>query len=219
VTNAPPTVRRPIFRGWSHALAIGPALVGTALLVASARGDPIKQLSLLLYGATLVSLFSVSTVYHRHTWSLERRARFRRLDTATIFVMIAGTYTPIVVTVLSGLTRVAMFSAIWILAISGVVLVVCRIPVRHGILTGLYLALGWVSLIIMPQVVQRVGWGGVATLAAGGVFYSLGAAAYALKRPRLWPAVFSYHEVFHLLVIAASACFFLFMVQHVVPLQ
>ena len=212
-------VGRPILRGWSHAVAVGPALIGAALLVVSLRGDSIKQLALLVYGATLVALFVVSAAYHLHPWSPERRATVRRIDRAAIFVVIAGTYTPIVVTVLSGPNRIAMISAIWVLAISGVVLVIGRIPVRPIFLTGLYLTLGWFSVIIMPLVVERVGWGGFAILVAGGVFYSLGALVYALKRPRLWPAVFSYHEVFHLLVIAASACFFLFMVENVVPLH
>jgi hemolysin III len=200
-------------------LAIVPALIGTAVLVASAGDDSVKQISLLVYGATLVLLFTVSAIYHVGTWSLERRAMIRRFDTSNIFLMIAGTYTPVVVTVLSGTARIVMLSAIWALALAGVVIVVTRISMRHGILIGLYLALGWLSIFVLPLLVQRVGWIGVANLAAGGVFYSIGAAAYGLKRPRLWPSVFSYHELFHLLVIAASASFYLFMVRNVVPLD
>ncbi|HLZ07006.1 MAG TPA: hemolysin III family protein, partial [Chloroflexota bacterium] len=211
MTNNPPAIRRPVLRGWLHALAIGPAVIGTTILVGAAPGDSVKQLSLLIYGATLIWLFTVSAVYHVGTWSTERRATIRRLDNANIFVMIAGTYTPIVVTILSDFARVAMLAAIWTLALAGVVVVVRRISMRHGILIGLYLALGWLAVFVLPLLEQRVGWGGIATLAAGGVFFSLGAVAYGLKRPRLWPAVFSYHELFHLLVLAASASFYLFM--------
>jgi hemolysin III len=218
LTKDPTALRRPVLRGWFHALAIGPAVGGTAVLVGAALGDGVKQLSLLLYGATLISLFTVSAVYHVGTWSPERRAMIRRLDNANIFVMIAGTYTPIVVIVLSGFARVAMLAAIWTLALAGVVVVVRRISVRHSILIGLYLTLGWLAVLVLPLLQQRVGWGGIAILAAGGVFFSLGAASYGLKRPRLWPSVFSYHELFHLLVIAASASFYVFMVRDVIPL-
>jgi hemolysin III len=218
LTKDPPALRRPVLRGWLHALAIGPAVIGTAVLVGAAPGDSVKQLSLLLYGATLISLFTVSAIYHVGTWSPERRAMIRRLDNSNIFVMIAGTYTPIVVTVLTDFARVAMLAAIWTLAIAGVFVVVRRISLRHGILIGLYLALGWLAVLVLPLLEQRVGWGGIALLAAGGVFYSLGAASYGLKRPRLWPSVFSYHELFHLLVIAASASFYLFIARDVVPL-
>ena len=219
LTNDPPALRRPVLRGWFHALAIGPAVVGTAVLVGAALGDGVKQLSLLMYGATLISLFTVSAIYHVGTWAPERRAKIRRLDNANIFVMIAGTYTPIVVIVLSDFARVAMLAAIWTLALAGVVVVVRRISTRHGILIGLYLALGWLAVLVLPLLQQRVGWSGIAILAAGGIFFSLGAASYGLKRPRLWPAVFSYHELFHLLVIAASASFYFFMVRDVVPLE
>jgi len=171
LTKDPPTLRRPILRGWFHALAIGPAVVGTGLLVGAALGDGIKQLSLLLYGATLIWLFTVSAIYHVGTWSPERRAMIRPLDNANIFVMIAGTYTPIVVIVLSDFARVAMLLAIWTLALAGVVVVVCRISMRHGILIGLYLALGWLAGLVLPLLQQRVGWGGIAILTAGGVFF------------------------------------------------
>jgi hemolysin III len=213
------TKERPLLRGWLHALAIVPALLGTVVLVDATRGDGVKQASLLLYGVTLVLLFVGSAMYHVPTWSPESRATLRRIDHANIFVMIAGTYTPIAVTVLSGLVRAALLSLIWTLAIGGVAITLGRLSVPRGVLVALYLALGWISVAVMPLVVQRVGWVGFGEIAAGGVLYSLGAIVYKVKRPRLWAAVFSYHEVFHALVIAATGAFYVFIVQNVVPLS
>ena len=211
-------LQRPLLRGWSHALAVALALFGTIVLVNATRGDNLKQLSLLLYGTTVVLLFTISATYHLGRWAPPERARLRRVDHATIFVMIAGTYTPIAVTILSGPARIALLAGIWALALLGVGLVLYRGPVRRGVLTALYLALGWLSVAIMPLVIERVGWAGVANLAAGGLLYSVGAVAYALKRPRLWASVFGYHEVFHLFVIAAGGAFYIFMLQEVVSL-
>jgi len=212
------TTERPLLRGWSHALAIGPALLGTVVLVEATRGDDVKQVSLLLYGVTLVMLFVGSAMYHLPTWSPESRSTLRRIDQANIFLMIAGTYTPIAVTVLSGLVRSTLLSLIWTLAVGGVAITIGRLAVSRGALVGLYLALGWISVAVMPLVVQRVGWIGFGEIAAGGLLYSVGALVYRAKRPRLWVAVFSYHEVFHALVIAAAGAFYVFMVHNVVPL-
>jgi hemolysin III len=211
-------LRRPYLRGWSHALAVAPAVAATIVLVVLARDDRGRQLGLLVYGLTSVLLFSISAVYHIGTWSPSTRAALRRLDHTNIFLLIAGTYTPVTVTVLDGAWRISILAAVWALALLGILLtVVAMHRVPRSALTLCYLAQGWVALVALPKIGGAVGWGGLAFLLGGGLLYSLGACTYAVQRPRLWPRFFGYHEVFHLLVIAANTVFFLFMLLRIVP--
>jgi hemolysin III len=208
---------RPLFRGWLHAATFLPAVVGAAALVILASGDRTKQLSLLVYGIALASLFGVSALYHRISWSPAWRRRLQRADHANIFVMIAATYTPISVTVLSGSARIFVLVTIWLTAGLGAALVIAPLRMPRWVMVSLYIAVGWVALLVIPALVASLGAGGIAVLLTGGALYSLGAVAYAMRRPRLWPRVFGYHELFHLLVVAASAVFFLFMTLTVLP--
>jgi hemolysin III len=131
--------------------------------------------------------------------------------------MIAATYTPIAVVILSGWLRAGILVAIWITAAVGIVLVTTPIRMSRAVLVILYAAAGWIAVVILPTLYARIGPAGFSILLGGGVLYTLGAVAYALRRPRLWPSVFGYHEVFHLLVIAASAMFFAVIALSVVP--
>ncbi len=210
------TPAKPILRGYSHAVAAVVGGVGTVFLLARTAGDAPKLISVLVYGLSLVVLFGVSALYHVGTWSPARRALLRRLDHANIFVFIAGTYTPVAVNVLDQPWRIAVLVTLWAAALCGALTVAPALHIPRWALTGLYLLMGWVGLLVMPQVAGRVG-AGVLLLAGGGALYSVGAVMYALRRPRLWPRVFGYHEAFHLLVIAASCLFYAFVVAFVVP--
>ena len=207
---------KPLLRGWSHAVATIPAFAGALVLVASAGTDGALRISLIVYGATLVMLFAVSATYHLAPWSPEWKARWRRLDQATIFTVIAGTYTPVVAKVLDGWSRPAILAAIWALSAAGVVLVTSPLRLNRPRIVLAYVAMGWVALAVLPELATRVGPSAVSLLIAGGFVYSLGAIVYVLQRPQLWPRVFGYHELFHLLVIAATAMFFVFIATDVV---
>jgi len=209
-------MQKPLLRGWSHAVSIVPAAAGALALVASAGENGALRLSLMVYGSSLVMLFAVSASYHLVGWSAAWQRRWRRFDRATIFVAIAGTYTPVVVGVLGDWARPATLATIWALAAAGVVLVLSPVPVPRPLSVIAYVGTGWVALAVLPELATRIGPSALAFLLAGGVLYSLGALVYALQRPRLWPRVFGYHELFHLLVIAATAVFFTFIATHVV---
>jgi hemolysin III len=209
-------VVKPLLRGYSHAVFAVVAAVGTVILIVRTAGDAPKQLSVLVYGISLVVLFGVSGLYHVGTWSPRRRALLRRIDHADIFLLIAGTYTPVAVNVLGGGWRVAVLATLWGAALAGALAVAPVLRIPRWVLIGLYLLMGWVGLLVMPQVAGAVG-AGVLLLAGGGALYSVGAVIYALRRPRLWPRVFGYHEAFHLLVIAASCLFYAFVAAFVVP--
>lgn len=187
-----------------------PALVGAITLVAVSGGDVARRISLAVYGLSLVLLFAVSAMYHRGPWSLRTRRVWGRLDHATIFIAIAGTYTPVVVNVLRGWQSIVLLTVIWVLAAAGATVAATGIPLPRGVTVGLYIAVGWTVIFFMPALAERIHGSGLLVIAIGGALYSAGAIVYALRWPRLWPRVFGFHEVFHVLVIAASAVYFVF---------
>jgi hemolysin III len=193
-----------------------PWAVGTVVLVALAGGHPARQAGLAIYGAASVWLFGVSGLYHVITWPPRRRAALRRLDHANIFVLVAATYTPVMLTLTSPAWGISIVTAVWVLAVAGVVVSLTPVVLPRGALAGLYLLLGWVSVVAMPVIAAAIGVGGLMLLLGAGLLYSAGAVAYALRRPALFPAWFGYHELFHALVIAANALFFAFMLLEVV---
>jgi hemolysin III len=194
---------------------VPPAIAGAITLVVVSGGNLARQISLGVYGVCLILLFSVSASYHRGPWSPRTRRVWRRLDHATIFLAIAGTYTPVVVNVLRGWPSIVLLVAIWVLAGSGVVVATTGIPLPRWATVVLYLGVGWTVVFFLPALGERIHTSGLLVLAIGGALYCAGAVVYALKRPQLWPNVFGYHEVFHILVIAASAVYFGFILATV----
>ncbi len=217
VTEQTATIIKPLLRGYLHAVAAVFALVGTIFLLLRTVGDAPKQLSLLIYGVSSLLLFGWSAFYHIGTWSVPHRAFMRRIDHANIFVLIAGTYTPIVFNIMTGSWRVAILTIIWILAVIGVATAAPAVHLPRWITAALYVIMGWVVIAALPELVARVGINGMFLLLLAGILYTLGAVAYALRKPMLWSRIFSFHEVFHLATILANGAFFTFMVIYVVP--
>jgi hemolysin III len=191
-------------------------VVGT-LLILAARPDVPKQLSIGVFVGSSVLLFGTSALYHAGRWPPGVTALLRRIDHANIYVVIAGTYTPICFNLLGGPLRPAILAAIWAAALAGVTLVTQSVRLPDGAVAAVYVVMGWLGLFTAPGLVQARGAGALLLLLAGGALYSMGAAAYAWKRPRLWTRVFGYHEVFHLFTVLASAVFFTFMATQVLP--
>lgn len=202
---APPP--RPLLRGWFHAAAAVGAVLVTVLLCWQSRHDPLRLLSMAVYGLSMLELYTVSAIYHLGRWSKSQRRRLRALDHANIFVLIAGTYTPLCLNILSGWLRVAILGAIWGLAISGVWIAVFRPRTPRLVGTLLYVGMGWVAILALPAFLTLLPWTATALLVAGGLLYTTGGLIYAWRWPNPFPRVFGYHEVFHLLVIAAGALF------------
>ena len=207
---------KPMLRGYSHAVTAPLALAATVVLAVMAAGNTGRQVTVVIYGASMVLLFGGSALYHVGNWSQRTRELLRRMDHSNIFLLIAGTYTPIGFVLLEGWERTAVLGAVWGLSLVGVGIAVSGIQVPRAVLTGLYLLVGWVALLAVPAILAKVGLAGGLLLVAGGALYTLGAVCYALKWPTLWQRVFSYHEVFHLLVIAASATFLAFIFIYVI---
>ena len=208
---------KPLLRGWSHAAAALVSIAGLVALIVITRHDPAKLVSMVIYGTALVLLFAVSATYHIFNWPPRVKDWLRRADHATIFVFIAATYTPLVFNVLDGWWRLSVLTAIWICAVAGVAGAAPFLRIPRQLLAALYVSMGWVAVVAIVPLTAALGWMAALLIALGGLQYSLGAAAYAFRRPRLWPRVFGYHELFHLAVITATVTLYVVVVQYAVP--
>ncbi len=201
-THEPEHVK-PLLRGVSHEIAAAFAFVGGIVLAHGATGAR-GRVAAIVYGVSLFALFSISALYHRPRWSRRLRVIMRRLDHAAIFVLIAGTYTPVclLVPTAGGLTLLAV---VWGAALAGVIFSIVLPHAPKALVATIYVAMGWAAIPVMPALARTLGAVGIGLLVAGGVLYSLGALIYAVRRPDPFPTVFGYHEIFHALVIAAAA--------------
>ncbi|GAC1317754.1 MAG: hemolysin III family protein [Thermoleophilaceae bacterium] len=207
---------KPRLRGVLHQYAFFASLaMGAAIVVAAPSGR--ARIAALIYAFAVSGLLGTSALYHRVTWSRSARVWMRRLDHSMIFVLIAGTYTPFALLVLSGTLAHAILIVVWAGAIGGMVLNLVWINAPRWLIAAVYVALGWVAVAAMPDLAGRLGALGVALLAGGGLLYTAGALVYALRRPDPAPAVFGYHEVFHVLVVVAALAHFAVVAFYALP--
>jgi hemolysin III len=196
---------KPRLRGVLHQWAFGASLLAGVWLVLEA-GSVRAHVAMAVYAISVAALFGTSALYHRVDWpTLRSRRWMRRLDHTMIFVLIAGSYTPFGLLVLHGTLSAVILLTVWSLAIVGAVFKLVWIDAPGWLIALTYVAIGWIAVIAMPQLVDRLGIAAVATLALGGILYSVGALVYARQRPNPAPAIFGYHELFHLLVTLAAA--------------
>ena len=199
---------KPKLRGVSHEWAFFVSLVCGAALIFFAK-TPKATLAVAIYAVSLSALLGTSALYHRVNWKRpDVRQWMRRLDHSMIFFLIAGTYTPFALLVLDGALATAILVVVWTGAIVGAIVEVVWINHPKWASVLLYMSLGWVAVITFPALWSSLGVGGSMLVVAGGVLYTAGAVVYATQRPNPNPAIFGYHEVFHLFVIAAAIAHF-----------
>jgi hemolysin III len=186
------------------------------VLIAVANGAR-ARVGAAVYAFGLCGLFAGSAIYHRWRWDPRWRPLLRRIDHSTIFVFIAATYTPVALLVLHGGLATAVLIAVWAGALGGIIFSLAWITAPRVLVAATYLALGWVAVIVTPQLIDRAGVAPTVLIASGGLLYSVGATVYALKRPDPWPQTFGFHEVFHSLVTAAAIVHFVAIAGWVVP--
>ena len=208
---------KPRLRGVSHQWAFFVALVaGIVLVIAAPSGR--ATLAATIYAISMSAMFGASALYHRVDWkSLSARRWMRRLDHSMIYLLIAGTYTPFALLVLDGGLAQAVLIAIWGGAALGIGLKLLWPDTPKWLTAAVYLTLGWVAIIAFPQLASELGPVGMGLVAAGGILYTAGAVVYALRRPDPYPAVFGYHEIFHVLVIAAAVLQFVAVAAYALP--
>jgi len=196
---------KPRLRGASHQYAFVLAVVAGAVVVAGAETTR-ARVAVAVYALSVAAMFGSSALYHRIDWPPAQRRTLRRLDHAMIYLLIAGTYTPFATLALSGAARVAVLALVWVGALAGIVLAFAWSNRPKWVEVVLAVALGWIGVVVLPQLVEAVGGTAVGLVVAGGVFYTAGSLVYARGRPDPIPAVFGYHELFHALVVVAAAC-------------
>ena len=195
-------IPRPRLRGVFHLYAFYVSLALGSVLVSLAPGGR-AQLGAAVFAAAVAAMFGASALHHRVTWR-ERGYRWSRLiDHAGIYLAIAGTYTPFALLVLAGAWRIAILAVVWGGATAAILLKFLWVDAPKWLAAAIGITLGWVAVIVFPQLNDGVGWSGVSLLLAGGLLYTAGGLVYALRRPNPFPRVFGYHEIFHLFVVAA----------------
>lgn len=203
---------KPRARGWIHlvsaivAVAAGATLIAVAWPVAGLGAG----LATVVYTVAVVGMFAVSATYHRIHWeSVPARIRMKRLDHSTIFVFIAGTYTPFAVLAMPPDTGRTVLTIVWGGAAAGVLLKMCWPTAPRWVGVPLYLLLGWVAAFYIAAILHGAGWTAVVLLAVGGTLYSVGGVLYALRWPDPWPTTFGYHEFFHACTAVAAICHYI----------
>ena len=207
---------KPRLRGVSHFWAFFVALAAGAVLVAMAP-DGRATLAAAIYAGSLAALFGISALYHRVDWRPTARRWMRRLDHSAIFLLIAGTVTPFALLVMEGPFATALLIAVWAGAAAGIVVEIAWIDAPKWVTALVYLAVGWIGAVGFPAIVIEAGIGAGVLIAVGGVLYTAGAIVYARQRPDPNPAVFGYHEIFHVLVIAAAVVHFAAVALYALP--
>jgi len=198
---------RPRLRGVIHHYSAYVAgLAGLALVIGATLLDgAVAALTCTIYAITVVGLFTVSATYHRIPWKTMRaRLRMKRADHATIFLFIAGTYTPFCALGLPSPTRWWVLAIVWAGAIGGALLKIMWPGAPRWLGVTLYIVLGWVIVVVAPALVHQTGVTVMVLLALGGVFYSVGGVLYAVRWPNPWPTTFGHHEVFHACTAVAA---------------
>jgi hemolysin III len=200
-----PEPPKPRLRGRIHQVASFVTLPLAVVLLVAARGVA-QRLSVAIYGLTLVNMFSTSAIYHRRTWSEPARRRIQALDHSAIYLLIAGTYTPLSVVALHGWIRPALLAAVWAGA-AGMIVLKQAFPGRFPALSGaMYIILGWAAVLAGPQFVRALPTAALVLVVLGGLLYTVGAVVLNRRRPDPNPMVFGYHEVWHVFMTSAAAC-------------
>jgi hemolysin III len=196
---------KPLLRGVLHQAAFAASLVVGTLLIVGADGAR-QRFSAAVFAGAVAACFGASALYHRVTWTPRLRLWMRRIDHAGIYLLVAGTYTPVCLLVLTGSWRDVVLAIVWVGAAAAILLKFVWVGAPKWLAAVIALALGWLGVVLLPQLASRMNPAAIVLLLIGGIAYTAGAVIYARRRPDPAPAVFGYHELFHALTIVAVAC-------------
>jgi hemolysin III len=210
---------KPMLRGWSHVVAFATVAVLGSILILASTATASHRMWLAMYVMGTLAMFGVSALYHRVRWTPGPMSVMKRLDHSTIFLAIAGAYTPIAALALSHWQKPTVVATVWAGAAIGVALEWLPIHVPRPLFTAIYVIVGWSAALAFPQLYSGLGPVGFGLLLGGGLAYTGGAVVYALKRPNPWPNVFGFHEVFHVCTIVGAGCHMAVIAFVVVPLM
>ena len=192
-----------------HILGLGLAIAGTVVLIVKGAGyTPWHVVSYSIFGATLIALYAASSTYHTFYISEKVHNTLRRIDHIMIFMLIAGTYTPICLVTLRGPWGWVLFGIVWACALAGLFFKIFWLEAPRWLYTVFYIAMGWAALIAIWPLTQHLSPAALAWLFGGGIVYTIGGVFYALKFPRIQTKYFGFHELFHIFILLGSACFY-----------
>ena len=197
----------PRLRGLLHLISAPLSLLAGLILIWSADTTAVR-VACVIFVLTALNLFGISATYHRGKWSVKTKLALRRYDHSNIFLIIAGTYTPIAVVLLNNDQARMLLAIVWICAIGGVLLSVFWPHAPRWVSVPVYLGMGWISVFFIPALLESGGWAVVGPIALGGLLYSVGAVVYGLKKPNISIEWFGFHELFHAFTVAAFIAHF-----------
>jgi hemolysin III len=211
-----PPPPKPRYRGRIHQVAFFVSLPAGVVLVLLANGAAAIAVAS-VYAVSLAAVFGSSAVYHRGEWTERSRRWLKRLDHSMIYVLIAASYTPVAALVLGGTWQVVLLSVIWAGAVIGVTLKMARPDGLSVVSAALYIVLGWLAIVALPQLAREMTVAELVLLLAGGLLYTAGAIMFATRRPDPSPSTFGYHEVWHSFMVAAAACHYAMILLLLLP--
>jgi hemolysin III len=204
-------------RGFLHGGAAIAALAGTIYLVSRTWGNTAALIGSLVFGFSLLVMYTVSSLYHSIPWGADWKRRLQRVDHSMIYLVVAGTFTPIAIGGLDGAAVWWCLGLVWAIAVVGITLKMVLPGISTGLSVTLQLTMGWTVILWLPQIWRSLGPGAIVFIAIGGLFYTAGTVIFMTKRPKLFPRTFSYHELFHVFVVLASVFHFLAIALYAVP--
>jgi len=199
-------------RGWLHFWSFLTSIATGAVLIslAAATVSGLAAAATAIYGATVLGLFGVSALYHRRTWRTQQAwVWMKRLDHSMIFVFIAGTYTPFALLAMDKVTGRIVLGVVWGGALAGVALKMLWPHAPRWLGVPIYIALGWVAIFVLPQLLHHAGVASLVLLLTGGLLYTIGAICYATRWPNPWPKIWGHHEFFHAATVLAALCHYI----------
>ncbi|MFV1960267.1 MAG: hemolysin III family protein [Acidimicrobiia bacterium] len=204
-------------RGFLHGGAAVATVVGLVFLIIRAWGSAAALVGALVFGLALLVMYTVSSLYHSIPWGKTWKTRLQRVDHSMIYLVVAGTFTPVAIAVLDGVSLAVGLSVLWVIAATGIVLKSLLPNVKTWLSVSLQLSMGWIALAWVPGIVDELGLGALVLILLGGLLYTVGAVIFLTKWPKLLPRSFSYHELFHVFVITASVLHFMAIWLYAIP--
>lgn len=203
---------------WTHFVTFLAAIVGLVFLIILSGHNASKLVTMTVYGVSCIVLYGASSLYHWVKTTPEKELILKKIDHISIYLLIAGSYTPVFYYGLTGAWKWTMLSAVWALALIGMFLKIWFIHAPRYVSTAFYVTLGWIAVVPFVQLIDRLPTGAIVLMVVGGIFYTIGAIIYATKRLDFFPNRFGFHEIFHLFVSAGSIAHFFMISHYILPL-
>jgi len=203
---------------WTHFVLFMAAILGLVFLIILSRNNISKLITMIIYGVSMILLYGASSLYHWVRTTPQKELLLKKVDHIAIYLLIAGSYTPVFYYGLEGAWRWAMLCVVWILAMIGMVLKICFIHAPRYVSSAFYVSLGWIAIVPFLQLVKNLPMGAIILMAVGGVTYTMGAIIYATKIFDFFPKRFGFHEIFHLFIGAGSIVHYIMILIYIMPM-